>query len=229
MKRADKIPKNVQKLILQWKKEGIILIDELMDLLGDKEDIELLDKIFDELMQQEIELVEDKYDSTWALLEAYDRWAIKIDSTIVNKLQIDTDFVSTKLEYSVEMFRENRIKKGEASEIFWQEKNPGSVESIIKDIFQTWDGQDLYSSVEEKAAHLLYFMIKNHPFVDGNKRCGAFAFIFFLQQTKAFDLSKINYQTLSVIALLVAESDPKNKDLMIQVIIHTVLTLLIKI
>jgi prophage maintenance system killer protein len=72
-------------------------------------------------------------------------------------------------------------------------------------------------------------MIKNHPFVDGNKRCGAFAFIFFLQQTKVFDLSKINYQTLSVIALLVAESDPKNKDLMIQVIIHTVLTLLIKI
>jgi death-on-curing family protein len=77
----------------------------------------------------------------------------------------------------------------------------------------------LYSSLEEKAAHLLYFIIKDHPFSDGNKRVGAFLFILFLEMNgisrRANGEQKINDNTLVALALLIAESDPKEKDVMV--------------
>lgn len=71
--------------------------------------------------------------------------------------------------------------------------------------------QDIYPSVEEKAAHLLYFIIKNHPFTDGNKRSGAYAFIWFLQQVKILDITRITPPALTALTLLIAESDAKDK------------------
>lgn len=84
----------------------------------------------------------------------------------------------------------------------------------------------LYPSIEEQAAHLLYFIIKNHPFTDGNKRIGAFMFIWFLQlnqhHLKRSGESKINDNALVAIALLVAQSDPNQKDTMIKLIINLI-------
>lgn len=80
---------------------------------------------------------------------------------------------------------------------------------------QSFGNQDVYASVEEKAAHLLYFIIKNHPFVDGNKRSGAYAFIWFLQQAKVLDVSKITPPALTALTLLIAESNAKDKDRMV--------------
>lgn len=79
---------------------------------------------------------------------------------------------------------------------------------------QSFGDEDVYPSVEEKAAHLLYFFIKNHPFTDGNKRSGAYAFIWFLKQTKILDLTKITPPALTALTLLIAESNPKDKEKM---------------
>jgi prophage maintenance system killer protein len=74
--------------------------------------------------------------------------------------------------------------------------------------------------VEEKAVHLLYFMVKNHPFIDGNKRSGAFAFVWFLRQMKILDIKKLTPSALTALTVLVAESDPKHKDKIIKLILN---------
>jgi fido (protein-threonine AMPylation protein) len=84
---------------------------------------------------------------------------------------------------------------------------------------QTFGGQGLYGSVEEKAAHLLYFIVKDHPFADGNKRSGAFAFAWFLRQAKILDKTKITPPALTALTVLVAESKPQEKEKMIKLIL----------
>lgn len=94
-----------------------------------------------------------------------------------------------------------------------------SILELIKLFADTWFSldayDDVYRSLEEKAANLLYFIIKNHPFVDGNKRSGAYAFIWFLNQAKILDTQKITPPALTALTLLIAESNPKDKEKMI--------------
>ncbi|MEO7210758.1 MAG: Fic family protein, partial [Chitinophagaceae bacterium] len=89
-----------------------------------------------------------------------------------------------------------------------------------------FDGKYVYPTIEEQAANLLYFIIKNHPFTDGNKRIGAFMFIWFLEKNKhRFNSNgelKINDNALVALALLVAQSDPNEKDLMVELIINLI-------
>ena len=85
---------------------------------------------------------------------------------------------------------------------------------------QSFGGIDLYPTVEEKASNLLYFMIKNHPFVDGNKRSAAYSFIWFLQQNNILNLNKITPETLTTLTLLIAESDPIDKNKIIKLILQ---------
>ncbi len=91
---------------------------------------------------------------------------------------------------------------------------------------QSFEGEYLYKSIEDQAAHLLYFIIKNHPFSDGNKRIGAFMFVWFLQKNKHQlkkngDL-KINDNALVALALLVAHSSPNDKGIMIKLIVNLI-------
>lgn len=117
------------------------------------------------------------------------------------------------------------LGRGEASELFGNQKDD-SFAGILGNILQSFGGEYLYPSIEEQAAHLLYFVIKNHPFSDGNKRIGAFLFIWFLQRNrhhlKADGELKINDNALAAIALLVAQSDPAQKQLMIHLIMNLV-------
>lgn len=80
-------------------------------------------------------------------------------------------------------------------------------------------GEDAYPTIEEKAAHLLYFIIKNHPFNDGNKRSGAFSFVWLLQRAGILDISRLSPEALTALALLIAESNPKDKDRMIGLVL----------
>jgi fido (protein-threonine AMPylation protein) len=80
---------------------------------------------------------------------------------------------------------------------------------------QSFGGEELYPTVETKAANLLYFIIKNHPFVDGNKRSGAYAFIWYLRVAKILDVTRITPPALTAITLLIAESSPKDKEKMV--------------
>ncbi|MFQ6758257.1 MAG: Fic/DOC family protein [Deltaproteobacteria bacterium] len=117
------------------------------------------------------------------------------------------------------------MAKNEASELFGNQKDD-SFAGILGNIVQSFGGEFLYPSIEEQAAHLLYFVIKNHPFSDGNKRIGAFLFIWFLQRNqhhlKTDGELKINDNALAAIALLVAQSDPGQKQLMIHLIMNLI-------
>jgi death-on-curing family protein len=117
------------------------------------------------------------------------------------------------------------MKKKEASGLFGNERDHG-FESTLNSVVQTFGGQYLYKSIEEQAAHLLYFVIKNHSFTDGNKRIGAFLFVWFLEKNKhRFKKSgevKINDNALVALALLVAQSNPDDKEIMIKLIINLV-------
>ncbi len=117
------------------------------------------------------------------------------------------------------------MAKNEASELFGNQKDD-SFAGILGNIVQSFGGEFLYPSIEEQGAHLLYFVIKNHPFSDGNKRIGAFLFIWFLQRNqhhlKTDGELKINDNALAAIALLVAQSDPAQKQLMIHLIMNLI-------
>ncbi len=115
-------------------------------------------------------------------------------------------------------------KKG-AGNLFGQEY-AGKFEGIIKGLYQTYAGKEFYASLEEKAAHLLYFAVKDHPFVDGNKRIAAFLFVYFLDRNnysrKTSGEMKISENTLVALVLLLAISNPKEKEIMIDIITNLI-------
>ncbi len=152
---------------------------------------------------------------TWLSLDAYDRGVLTNKKVTRRKVS----FTAEKLSEVLSELKNTLIKKSEATDIFGQERERGSIEGVVGNVMQTFDGRDLYGSIEEKAAHLLYFMVKNHPFVDGNKRSGAYAFVWFLNQTKILDTSKITSPALTALTILVAESSPKEKDKVVRLIL----------
>lgn len=160
-----------------------------------------------------LELIKD-FSSTWMSLDAYDRGTLSVVGTTKKSVKL----TGSELFGAITKLREELIRKKEATEIFAQERTRGSIEGIIGNVMQSFGGKAVYPSVEEKAAHLLYFIVKNHPFVDGNKRSGAFSFIWFLQKAGGRKKANINPAALTVLTLLVAESDPKRKDQMIALI-----------
>ncbi len=121
----------------------------------------------------------------------------------------------------IDELRKELIDRGEASNLFGMEVN-NKLTSIIGGVYQTFDKKELYETIEEKAANLLYLVIKDHPFVDGNKRIGSLLFIYFLEKNKCVlnenGERKINDSTLIALALLIASSDPKEKEIMINII-----------
>ncbi|MBU4332214.1 type II toxin-antitoxin system death-on-curing family toxin [Patescibacteria group bacterium] len=159
------------------------------------------------------------YSKTLSLLEKYDKNKLKTGKGQKAK------FV---LEYQnclniISELRKNLIAKKEAGDIFGMERN-SSFESVVKNLYQTFGKKELYRSLDEKSAHLLYLTIKDHPFVDGNKRIGSFLFVYFLDKNNyLFRKSgerKINDNGLAALALLIAESNPKEKDVLIKIIIN---------
>lgn len=117
----------------------------------------------------------------------------------------------------------NLVLRGEATELFAKERGDG-LAALLGNLDQSIFGEPAYPSVEAKAAHLLYFVIKNHPFADGNKRSGAFLFVEFLHRNGRLlgpdGQPVINDVGLAALALLVAESDPTQKDVLIRLIMH---------
>lgn len=111
------------------------------------------------------------------------------------------------------------------SNLFGREKDD-SFKGSLENIYQTFDGKDLYPSIEEKAAHLLYFVIKNHSFTDGNKRIAAFLFVWFLDLNKhLFDTAgnkRMDNNALVALTLMIAESNPNDKDMMIKVVVNLI-------
>lgn len=155
------------------------------------------------------------FSATWFSLDAYDKEYIPVKKQTQKTITLE----AKKLTQDLELFKQQLISKKEATELFAQEKQSGNLAGILGNIFQTSAGQDVYPSIESKASHLLYFMVKNHPFTDGNKRSGAFAFIWFLQKAKYNFQDKITPEALTAITLLIATSDPKDKQKMVDLVI----------
>lgn len=153
------------------------------------------------------------YSKTLSLLEKYDKNKLK------SKKGGKAKFI---LEYQnclniISELKKNLIVKKEAKDIFGNEVG-GEFESVVKNLRQTFNRKELYKSIESKASHLLYLIIKDHPFTDGNKRIGSFLFIYFLDKNdylyRESGEKKINDNALTALALLIAESNPKEKDQM---------------
>ncbi|PJA63071.1 MAG: death-on-curing protein [Candidatus Portnoybacteria bacterium CG_4_9_14_3_um_filter_44_9] len=160
-----------------------------------------------------LELIKE-FASTWVSLDAYDKEALKVVGTTKKAVKL----AGEELARVIENLRAELIKKGEATELFAQERKAKGAEGIAGNIMQSFGGKPLYPSVEEKAAHLLYFMVKNHPFTDGNKRSGAFAFVWFIRKYRAKGSRSINPASLTTLTLLIAESDPKKKEQMVALV-----------
>lgn len=152
---------------------------------------------------------------TWLSLSAYDKEIFVKGKTTKKKIIL----TANELSLAITAFKTELLKKSGATDIFAQERSVGSIEGIIGNVMQAFGGKDLYPSVEEKAGHLLYFMVKNHPFVDGNKRCGAFVFIWFLRRSGLLNMAHLTPAALTALTLLIAESNPKEKDKMIGLVV----------
>ena len=180
------------------------------------------------LTNQELTLCEAKgfveivgeYSKSWALLQGYDEQSLQeIIQTKDEKFILDYD----EAKVAITELKKVLMEKGEATELFGHEK-AGEFKGNLLNIYQTFGGTDLLPSLEAKAANLLYYVIKGHPFNDGNKRIGAYLFVLFLHKNgilyKNDGESKINDNALASIALLVAQSNPDQKEIIIKLIMN---------
>ena len=162
---------------------------------------------------KEILKVIGDYTKALDLLDDYDHRTLK-------KIKGTTD--SRIIKYQDCMNIIHKLKFNEKSEIFGVERDKG-LESIINNIYQSFNNQDIYKSIEEKAANFLYLIVKNHVFIDGNKRIAATLFIYFLNFYDILyknNMQIIDNNTLAALTLLIAESNPKEKEIIIDLIMN---------
>lgn len=151
-----------------------------------------------------------RYARTWRLLLDYDEGNLPAPA---GQRDPRTGLSVTEARKALDALADELKGRGEASDLFARDRGD-NLASILGNIEQTMFGQALYASAEERAANLLYFLIKDHPFADGNKRSGAFLLLLYLRK-QGLELT-LNEQGLTALTLLVAESDPQAKDLMVR-------------
>ena len=154
-----------------------------------------------------------RYSKALNLLDDYDHRTLK---------KIKGDIANKEITYEECMEIIKDLRFNEESDLFALERNQG-LKSIIQNIYQTYGGLDVYPSIQEKSANFLYCCVKNHVFIDGNKRIAATLFIFFLQTYNLLykeEKEIIDNNTLAALTLLIAESNPKEKEIIIDLIIN---------
>ena len=162
---------------------------------------------------KEILKVIGNYSKALDLLDDYDHRTLLKPKGSNSKKQI-------KYEDCLEIIK--KLRFNEESDIFAIERNKG-LESIIGSIYQTFDGSDVYKSIEEKAANFLYMVVKNHVFIDGNKRIAATLFIYFLNYYDILykdNKQVVDNNTLASLTLLIAESNPKEKEVITDLVMN---------
>jgi len=177
------------------------------------------------LAEQEQEIFDllANYSRTLTLLEQHDKEKLSLIKNTKGKFILKYEEAINVID----KIKKDLITKKEASDLFGQE-NSDKFKGILGNIYQTFDRKELYPSLEEKSAHLLYFIIKDHPFVDGNKRIASFLFVYYLDKNnflyRKTGEKKINDNTLTALALLIAISDPSEKDKLIKIITNLLAT-----
>lgn len=162
---------------------------------------------------QEIIKVINNYSNALNLLDDYDHKRISKPNGTTN---------NNKIVYEDCMDIVSKLKFNSDSDLFALERDKG-LKAIIGNIYQSFDGKDLYPTIEEKAANFLYLITKNHTFIDGNKRIAATLFIYFLEFYNLLyndNGQVIDNNTLVAITLLIAQSNPKEKDVLIDLVMN---------
>ena len=178
-----------------------------------REVIQIMKRTQNSLDSKQVLNVIQKYSKALELLDAYDHQTMKRPKGNAATYELS-------YEECVEVISHMRF--GAESDLFGREKDD-SFRGSIGNIYQSFDGQDLYPSLEEKAAHLLYFVTKNHSFLDGNKRIAATMFLYFLDKNGVLFASGeklIDDHTLVALTIMIAESKPEEKEMMITVIMN---------
>ncbi len=190
-KRLDYLEKTIKLIDIANRSKDSITGDEAKDILS----------------------VINKYTKALKLLDDYDHQAIR-------KIKGQKGSIVITYEECLEII--NKLRFNNESSLFALERD-NNFQSIINDIYASFGNIDVYPTIEEKAANLLYLTIKNHAFIDGNKRIAATIFIYFLQINNILyqnGIQVIDNNTLTSITLLIAESNPKEKEIMINLIMH---------
>lgn len=207
------------KILKDYMLKGYAINEQRLNYLEKKVQIidivtRSIDSIKDTDLKQVIKVISN-YTKGLDLLDDYDHRTLK---------KVTGTKSNDKIAYKECINLINTLKFHEQSDIFAIERDKG-LESIINNIYQTWNGEDIYQTIEEKAANFLYIIVKNHVFVDGNKRIGATLFIYFLQfYNLLYDENTpiIDNTTLASLTILIAESNPKEKEIMVNLIMNII-------
>ncbi len=159
-----------------------------------------------------------RYTQTFLLLQRYDEGLLADPKGIQGGVLLAVD----EARAAVARLKADLIARGEATDLFGRERE-NALAALLGNLDQSAFGEPAYPTIESKAAHLIYFVIKNHPFSDGNKRIGSFLFVDFLNRNGRLfrgGEAVINDVGLAALALLVAESAPKDKELMIRLVMN---------
>ena len=210
-KRGVEFRKWANSVLKQYIMQGYAVNHNRIAELG--EVIQIMKRTQNSLDSRQVLNVIQKYNEALELLDSYDH------QTMVRP---QGNKATYELTYDECMEVISHMRFGDESNLFGREKDD-SFSGSIGNIYQSFAGQDLYPSLEEKAAHLLYFVTKNHSFLDGNKRIAATMFLYFLDKNGVLfinDEKLIDDHTLVALTIMIAESKPEEKDMMITVIMN---------
>lgn len=210
-KRGVEFRRWANSVLKQYILKGYAVNDNRIKQLG--EVIRIMKRTENELDSKQVLSVIEKYSNALDLLDCYDHQ---------NMTRPKGSIASYILKYEECMQVIQSMRFGDESDLFGKEKDD-SFKGSIGNIYQSFGGVDVYESLEEKAANLLYFVTKNHSFFDGNKRIAATMFLYFLDKNEALfaeGRKKIEDSTLVALTIMIAESRPEEKEMMISVIMN---------
>ena len=210
-KRGVEFRKLANSVLRQYILRGYAVNNNRIAQLG--EVIQIMKRTQNSLDSKQVLSVIERYSTALDLLDAYDHQ---------NMSRPKGNVATYVLTYEECMDIIASMRFGDESDIFGKEKD-GSFEGSIGNIYQSFAGQDLYPTLEEKAAHLLYFVTKNHSFLDGNKRIAATVFLYFLDRNGVLFIDgekTIDDHTLVALTIMIAESKPDEMEMMITVIMN---------
>lgn len=210
-KRGVEFRKWANSVLKQYILQGYAVNNNRMTQLG--EVIRIMKRTQNSLDSKQVLSVIEKYSTALELLDAYDHQNMK---------RPRGNEAAYVLTYEECMEAISNMRFGDESELFGKEKDD-SFKGSIGNIYQSFGGEDVYPTLEEKAAHLLYFVTKNHSFLDGNKRIAATMFLYFLDKNGVLFINgqkSIEDHTLVALTIMVAESKPEEMEMMITVIMN---------
>lgn len=210
-KRGVEFRRWANSVLKQYILKGYAINDNRIAQLG--EVIQIMKRTQNALDSQQVLNVIQKYSKALDLLDSYDHQTMERPKGNV---------ATYELTYEECMDVISQMRFGDESDLFGKEKDD-SFRGSIGNIYQSFAGKELYPSLEEKAAHLLYFVTKNHSFLDGNKRIAATMFLYFLDKNGVLFMEGeklIDDHTLVALTIMIAESKPEEKEMMITVIMN---------